>query len=151
MKVGLAIGQTAEIEVAVSDAMTAAFEGITVHNLYATSALVHHMEFAARKLILSYLEPHEEGMDCHVQVSHLAPTLPGMTVTIRATISDIRDNKIQAEVEASNIRGKIARGEVTQAIIDKEWLEKRMKELGIVHHLSTNAYAGQQHENTASK
>ncbi|MGD9683232.1 MAG: thioesterase family protein [Candidatus Obscuribacterales bacterium] len=148
MKPGINIGQTAELEVEITANMTAAFEGITVHDLYSTSYLVHHMEFAARKLILDYLEPHEEGMGCHVQVSHLAPTLPGMLVKLRATITDIRDNKIQAEVEASNIRGKIARGEVTQAIIEKEWLEKRMKELSIVQNISSEFPQGQHVEQT---
>ncbi|MCA9801079.1 MAG: thioesterase [Cyanobacteria bacterium HKST-UBA02] len=148
MKPGISVGQTAELEVEITADMTAAFEGITVHDLYSTSYLVHHMEFAARKLILDYLEPHEEGMGCHVQVSHLAPTLPGMLVKLRATITDIRDNKIQAEVEASNIRGKIARGEVTQAIIEKEWLEKRMKELSIVQNISSEFPQGQHVEQT---
>jgi len=146
MKPGISVGQTAELEVEITPDMTAAFEGITVHDLYSTSCLVHHMEFAARKLILDYLEPHEEGMGCHVQVSHLAPTLPGMLVKLKATITGIRDNKIQTEVEASNVRGKIARGEVTQAIIEKEWLEKRMKELSIVQNISTEYSKGQRIE-----
>lgn len=136
MKAGLEIGQTAELEIDVKDEMTARFAGETVHELYSTSYLVHHMEFAARKLILPYLEDHEEGMGCYIEVSHLSFTLPGMKVNLTATVTDIRDNKVIAEVEASNMRGKVARGTVTQAIVEKEWLEKRMKELMVIRNIS---------------
>lgn len=136
MKSGLSIGHTETVEIEVTPDMVACFEGKTVHELYSTSFLVQHMELAARKLIVPYLEENEEGMGCHVEVSHLALTLPGMTVEIKATISDIRDNKVVVDVEASNLRGKIARGTVTQAIVDKEWLEKRRKELMVIKNIA---------------
>lgn len=136
MKPGLTVGQTAEVEITVTEDMHAAFAGQTVHELYSTSALVHDMEWAARKLIVPYLDDDEEAMGSHVEVSHLMLTLVGMKVRIRATISDIRDRKIVAEVEAFNMRGKIAKGTVTQALIDKSWLDKKMKEMSIVHQLA---------------
>lgn len=136
MKSGLMVGQSAEVEVVVTKDMRPAFAGPPVHDLYATSALVHDMEWAARKLILPYLEPHEEGMGSHIEVSHLMPTLPGMKVIVRATVSEVRENKVVCDLDAFNVRGKIARGTMTQAIIDKEWLDKRMKEMSIINQLS---------------
>lgn len=135
MKAGLKVGQTSKVEVEVTDDMFVCFEGKVVHELYSTSSLVQHMELAARKLIVPYLEPTEVGMGCQVEVSHIAITLPGMKVEIVATVSDIKDNKIVAEVEASNIRGKIARGTVTQAVVGKEWLAKRRKELSVIKNI----------------
>lgn len=141
MKPGLAVGQTTNLELEVSWDMIVRYEGKTVHELYSTSMLVHHMELTARKLIWPYLEESEECMGCHVDVSHLAMTLPGMTVTINSTIADIRENKIVVEVEASNIRGKIARGTVTHAVIDKAWLRNRMKEISVIQNIAATELA----------
>ena len=138
MKPGLEKGQQSQTEVLVSDSMTAGFFGETVHELYSTSHLVNHMEYAARQLILPYLEEDEEGMGVHVEVSHLSFTLPGMKVKFVATVTDIRDNKIVAEVEATNLRTKIARGTITQAIVKKEWLEKKMKELKVLQNIASS-------------
>jgi predicted thioesterase len=56
----------------------------------------------------------------------------GMKVKLRATVSSIRDNKIECEVEASNWRGKVARGTVTQSVIQKSWLEQKIREMEVV-------------------
>lgn len=136
MKPGLAIGQTAEVEITVTQEMLARFGGQLVHELYCTSALVNHMEWAARTLLVPYLEAHEEAMGYHVDVSHLAMTLPGTKVRIVASLREIRDRKIVCDVEAFNGRGKIARGEVTQALVEKSWLDKKIKELTIINQLS---------------
>lgn len=138
MKPDLTIGTSQSIEIEVTPDMVACFEGKTVHELYSTSFLVQHMELAARKVITPHLEDNEEGMGCHVEVSHLALTLPGMKVKIEATVSEIRDNKVVVDVEASNLRGKIARGTVTQAIVDKTWLHNRMKELGVIRNIAAD-------------
>lgn len=136
MKSGLAIGQAAEFEILVTKDMRAEFVGVTVHELYSTSDLVNHIEWAARKVLIPYLESYEESMVSHVEVSHLTLTVPGMTVRVKATVSEIRDKKIVCDVEAFNTRGKIARGTVTQSIIEKSWLDKKMKELSIINQLS---------------
>jgi len=132
MKPGLMVGQIAELEITVTPDMVAAFEGQTVHPLYSTSNLVHHMELAARKTILPYLEPHEEGMGSHVEVHHTMFTPVGMNVKVRATVSEIRDTKIACEIEAFNQRGKMAKGVVVQSIIQKSWLEQKIREMEVV-------------------
>ncbi len=132
MKTGLQVGQSAQIEVNVTPDMVAAFEGTVVHELYSTSALIHHMELAARKTILPYLENHEEGMGCHVDVHHTMFTPEGMKVRITATVSAIKDTKVECEVEAFNGRGKIAKGIIVQSIVQKSWLEKKIREMEVV-------------------
>jgi len=139
MKPGLEIGQSTNLEIDVSWDMIVRYEGKIVHELYSTSVLVHHMELSARKLIWPFLDDTEECMGCHIEVSHLAMTIPGMTVNITGTIADIRDNKVVVDIEASNLRGKIAKGTVTHAIIDKAWLQGRMKELGVIQNIATNS------------
>jgi fluoroacetyl-CoA thioesterase len=136
MKPGLTPGLTAELEVTVSPDMVAHFGGQVVHNLFSTSALVQSMEWAARRLIEPFLESHEEAMANHIEVSHLAMTLPTTDVLVRATLTEIRDRKIICDVEAFNSRGKLARGTVTQALVEKTWLDKKMKELALINQLS---------------
>lgn len=136
MKEGLKAGDWAEVEISVTKDMQASFAGQTIHELYSTSSLVHDMEWAARKVLAPYLEPDEEAMGSHVEVSHLMLTPVGMKVKVRATVKEIRDKKIVCEVEAFNRRGKIARGTVTQSLIEKEWLDKKVKEMTLVHQLS---------------
>lgn len=136
MKSAPKIGETAEVELVVTKEMLAAFENETVHELYSTSALVHHMEWAARLILVAHLAEHEEGMGYHVDVSHLMMTLPGMKIRVKATVSEVRDNKVVCEVEAFNPRGKIARGTVTQVIVEKSWLDRKIKEMSLVHHLA---------------
>lgn len=132
MKPGLHVGQTAELEITVTPEMVASFEGKVVHELYSTAALIHHMEWAARRTIVPYLEAHEEGMGYHVDVHHTMFTRVGMNVRIRARVSAIRDSKVECEVEAFNWRGKVAKGIVVQSIIQKSWLKNKMHEMGVV-------------------
>lgn len=143
MKNGLRPGSSAEVVVIVDQAMSAVFGGKLVHELYSTSSLVQHMEWSARKLIEPYLESSEDAMGFSVEVSHLAMTVPGMEVHIKATLTEIRDRKIVCDVEAYNVRGKIARGTFTQALVDKTWLDKKRKELTIISHLSAQAEPAQ--------
>ena len=135
MKAGLTVGQKATVEFMVSHDMFAQFEGAVVHPLLSTSSLVHQMEWAARKTILPYLEAHEEGMGARVDVHHLMPTPSGVNVTVRATVSNVRDNKVECEVEAWHFRGKIARGSVVQAIVEKSWLQNKIKEIEVVEQI----------------
>ena len=132
MKHGLQPGQTAEIEFTVTPQMFARFDGVTVHELLSTSELAHQMEWAARKTILNYLEPHEEGMGAHVDLHHLMMTRAGTKVKVKATIADIRDNKVECDVEATSHRGKVAKGTILQVIVDKTWLTKKIQEMEVV-------------------
>lgn len=140
MKAGLEIGQSAEIDLLVTKDMRTEFVGETVNDLYSTSDLVNHIEWAARKVLIPFLELNEEGMVSHVEVSHLTLTVTGMNVRVKATVSEIRDKKIVCDVEAYNTRGKIARGTVTQSVIEKTWLANKMKELSIINQLSSQNY-----------
>ncbi len=136
MKQGLKEGQQAEVEIIVAPEMLARFENDVVYELYSTSDLIRHMEWAARKTVVPYLEDHEAGIGCHVTVSHRMLTLCGMKVLLRATVTDVRDNKVECEVEAFHSRGKLARGTVVQAIVDKQWLERKMREMSVIANIT---------------
>ena len=127
MKEGLQIGAMAEVTAKVSEEMFAQFEGQIVHRAYSTVAMVYHMEWASRKIILPYLESHEEGVGGAVTVKHIAPTGEGTNVHVTAVVTDITDHCIVTSVEVHNETGLIGVGEVKQGIVMKESMERRIK------------------------
>jgi len=126
MKPGMKIGQKATITAAVTPDMFASFEGKVVHPAYSTVSMVYHMEWAARQIILPYLEPHEEGIGGAVSVKHLAPTPEGETVTVTATLTELRGRAVVTEVIVQNSKEVVGQGEVTQFILDKSEIQKRL-------------------------
>lgn len=117
MKPGMAPGWTATVEVVVDATMFAAFEGEVVHPVYGTAAMIAHMELAGRRIILPYLEAHEEGVGYEIRARHLAPTVAGMRVIARAMLTEVRCSRVICRVEAHNTRGPIGEGDFTQVIV----------------------------------
>lgn len=122
MKPDLPIGAQYEYALQVTEAMEARFEGERIHPLYATAAMINHMEWAARRQVLSCLEEGEEAVGCHVDVRHLRPTPIGARVHIRSTVEGIEGNRVTHRVEAWNETEKIAEGSFTQAVVPLEKL-----------------------------
>ncbi|QQZ08384.1 thioesterase family protein [Heyndrickxia vini] len=120
MKEGMEIGQTATMEFEVTPNMFAGFEGKVVHEAYSTVSMVYHMEWVSRKIILPYLEDHEEGMGGAVSIKHIAPTTSNTKVRIKATLIDLKNNIVITRTEAWNDQGLIGHGEVKQVILPKE-------------------------------
>lgn len=127
MKPGMRVGDTAVVEAVVTPDMFAQFEGNVVHPAYSTVSMVYHMEWASRKIILPYLEEHEEGMGAAVSVKHIAPTTEGSTVTVTATVTEIRDNVVVTKVEAKNEMQVIGIGEVKQVILPKQKIAQMLQ------------------------
>lgn len=130
MKSGLAVGHTATITTEVTPGMYAQFEGNVVHPVYSTVSMVYHMEWASRKVILPYLEDHEEGMGAKVNVEHMAPAKTGSLLEIRANVIEYEGNVIVTTVtvrERENGR-LIGKGEVKQVVLPKEKINERIKE-----------------------
>src|ERR1700755_1592098 len=50
--------------------------------VFATGNMIILMEWVCAKLLAPHLDPGEAILGVHVNVSHLAATLPGMTVTV---------------------------------------------------------------------
>jgi fluoroacetyl-CoA thioesterase len=50
--------------------------------VFATGYMIVLMEWVCTQLLAPHLDPGEGSLGVHVDVSHLAATLPGMTVTV---------------------------------------------------------------------
>ena len=100
MKPGFEPGITKEHIVQVTEEMCPAFEGVVVHRCYSTSSAVHHMEIAARKVLVDYLEDHEEGVGGHISIDHVATCKVGKTVRVRAELTEVDGRRVICKVEA---------------------------------------------------
>ena len=131
MREGLIPGTTGEVETTVTEAMVAQFEGLgLVHPVYATWTMVKHMEEASRKVILPFLEEDEEAVGHAVQVVHLAPTLVGMRVRVRAVLERVDGLRIHCWTEAANELGRIGEGTTIQVLVSRHTLRERLRALG---------------------
>lgn len=127
MKPGFEPGIVREVEITVTEAMCPAFDGRVVHRCYSTWSAAHHMEIAARKVLVDFLEDGEEGVGAHVSVDHLAPCGVGKTVRIRAELIEIiRDHHTRVICDVSAYEGQrlLARGKQVQVVMDKEKLKR---------------------------
>ena len=68
--------------------------------VFATGFMIVLMEWACTQLLASHLDPGEGSLGVHVDVSHLAATLPGMTVTVDVEVSEIIGNRVAFKVKA---------------------------------------------------
>jgi fluoroacetyl-CoA thioesterase len=127
MKPGMVIGQEATITATVTPDMFASFEGTVVHPAYSTVSMVYHMEWAARQIILPYLEEHEEGIGGAVTVKHLAPTPEGETITVTATLTELKGHAVITKVVVRNSKEIVGQGEVTQFILEKKDIQAKLK------------------------
>jgi fluoroacetyl-CoA thioesterase len=128
MKPGLCVGVEAYVEDVVSDEMLAAFGNKVVHHVYGTASMVYHMEWAARRVILPYLEPHEEGLGTGVQVRHLHPAPVGAKIRARAVCTEIDGHIVRCAVEVWHGEHLLGEGVVEQRILPRRLLHERFPE-----------------------
>ena len=128
-------GTTAAHTLTVTQGMTVDFEQddpalAKLHPVYATYWLTKHMELVSRKIILPFLEAHEEGVGVEVSVKHLASALPGMEVKLTAKHLRTEKGRIYTFCEAfSELGDKVGEGTTTQVVMHKERLEAGFKRL----------------------
>ncbi|PKR77377.1 thioesterase [Halalkalibacillus sediminis] len=126
MKPGMVVGRQETIHIQVTEDMFASFEGEVVHPVYSTVAMVYHMEWVSRKIILPFLEGHEEGMGAAVQVKHIDAAPYQANITLTATLIEHRDQLVLTTVEARHNDQLIGEGEVKQVILPKELIQKKI-------------------------
>jgi fluoroacetyl-CoA thioesterase len=68
--------------------------------VFATGFMIMLMERACTELLGAHLDPGEGSVGVHIDVSHLAATPVGMTVTVDAECTKIVDRRITFNVRA---------------------------------------------------
>lgn len=89
--------------------------------VFATGFMVGLLEWACLELLIPHLDwPQEQSVGTHVNFSHLAATVPGMTVTVDATITDVNGRRIGFNVVAHDGVDEISTGTHERFIIDRD-------------------------------
>jgi fluoroacetyl-CoA thioesterase len=68
--------------------------------VFATGFMIMLMEWACTELLAAHLDPGEGSLGVHVDVSHLAATPPGMTVTVDVECVAVTGPRIEFHVKA---------------------------------------------------
>ncbi|MFM9939312.1 MAG: thioesterase family protein [Hyphomicrobiaceae bacterium] len=88
-----------------------------IPEVLATAYMVVMMEGAATKALRPHLDTNEGSVGVSVNVTHLAATLPGQTVTVTAEITAVEGRKITFKVTAHDGLDRIGEGTHTRAIV----------------------------------
>lgn len=78
--------------------------------VFATGFMIVLMEWACTELLAAHLDAGEGSVGVHVDVSHLAATPPGMTVTVDVECVQIIDQRIAFAVKAHDGMDLIGEG-----------------------------------------
>ncbi|WP_218106725.1 thioesterase family protein [Micromonospora pallida] len=82
----------------------------------ATGYLVGIIEWACIEALHGHLDEGELTLGTHVKLSHLAPTVPGSTVTVEVRLVEVDGRSLFFEVDASD----------EHAVIDRDRFEARL-------------------------
>lgn len=118
--------EQATLSVTVTDEMTVRFDQLgPLHPVYATYSLARHFEEAGRLLLLPHLEDGEGGIGTSVSVEHTASALPGMRVTVTATVARLEGRRLWANLVAvSELGDTVATGQTGQYVTTQARLEQ---------------------------
>lgn len=120
------LGMSKAIQKVVTEEDTAHNYGSgALEDLLATPTLTALMINAAVSLIDPLLPDDYITIGRKVSIEHLQPTIKGMTVTVRATISEIDNNCISFDIKAYDELGEIGRGEHERYIVKHDILIRK--------------------------
>ena len=89
----------------------------------ATARMVALMETAAARVMQPLLEPGELSVGVTVDITHSAPTPPGVLVTATARYTGREGKLFVFEITAHDRGGEIGRGSHKRAIVETERLQ----------------------------
>ena len=112
------IGTKLEKKLLVDDEVAINFLGVEGARVLATPWMIGWMERTCRDAVLPFLDAGHDTVGTHVNVSHLAATPMGMTVTFKAEVTGVQDRRINFRVEAWDERDKCGEGTHQRAVVN---------------------------------
>ena len=95
--------------------------------VFATGFMVGLLEWCCLELVKPYLDwPREQTVGTHVDVSHVAATPPGLTVTVRARLEEVDGRRLVFSVTAHDGVDLIGSGRHERCVIDAARFSARM-------------------------
>lgn len=89
-------------------------------DVFATGFLVGLVEWACVLATNPHLEPHEQTVGTHVNMSHEAATPPGLEVTVTVELIHIEGRLLRFSVHAHDGFDTITRGTHDRMAVDKQ-------------------------------
>lgn len=117
MQPGPPRGTTEVLDVTVTPDMAATVDGEVIHEVYGTQAIVGHMQQVCRNLLVEHLEPGEEGVGSHLDLTQRAPVPLGAEVQLIATVAQVSSQRLMCEVVLRHGGRMVARGSLDQRIV----------------------------------
>jgi fluoroacetyl-CoA thioesterase len=96
--------------------------------VFATGFMIVLMEWTCLQLMAPHLDAGEGSLGIHVDVSHLAATLPGMTVTVEAELTGVAGRKMTFKVRAHDGIDVIGEGRHERAVVAWDKFNARVAE-----------------------
>lgn len=128
MRAGFKVGIKVDLPATVKPSMKPHLEGLVRHPLYATWAMVYHMETASRMLLAPYLEASEEAVGGGVLVKHLRPARVGAPLHIVCTLVRVRGQRVYTRVEVFTKNRKIGEGSMLQVVMTRGRFARLLKD-----------------------
>jgi fluoroacetyl-CoA thioesterase len=94
--------------------------------VFATGFMIVLMEWACTQLLAPHLDPGEGSLGVHVDVSHLAATPPGMTVTVDVECIAIAGSRITFKIKAHDGLDLIGEGRHERFIVTWDKFNARL-------------------------
>ena len=121
------VGATSTQQIVVTREMTVAHFREDLPEVYGTPIMIFHMEDTSGSALLEYLPEGWVTVGVVVNVRHLAATPVGATVTIKAEVTEVKDNTVTFHVEAHDGIDKIGEGTHVRAPVELSRFMKRMQ------------------------
>ena len=96
--------------------------------VFATGFMVGLMEWTCIKVIEAHLDEGEGSLGIHINVSHLAATVPGQTVTVDAECTKVEGRRVSFRVKAHDGIDLISEGEHVRMVVNWQKFEQRVND-----------------------
>lgn len=96
--------------------------------VFATGFMVGLMEWTCIKILEPHLDEGEGSLGIHINVSHLAATVPGQTVTVEAECTKVEGRKVSFHVRARDEIDVIGEGEHQRMVVNTEKFVSKVNE-----------------------
>lgn len=104
--------------------------------VFATGFMVGLLEWTCMKVLDGHLEDGEGSLGVHVNVSHLAATVPGQTVTVEAECTEIRSRRVKFKVSAHDGVDLISEGTHERMVVPWDKFEAKVNQKAKLARLS---------------
>lgn len=126
----ITIGATGTASVTVDESNLAKTVGSGSLPVFATPMMASLMEQAACCAVASFLTEAETTVGTKLEISHDAPTPPGMTVTATAEVTAVSGREISFHVTAQDEAGVIGTGSHKRFLVDAERFTAKSQKRG---------------------